>query len=313
MNKIIKMIYPLSDRDKLKRILEETNLSRSALAKALGVNYLAIYRWIEKGVKPHREKAQDIDELFKETVDLRPSICSLVKPLRDPIKTLKERQEIREEFILRMTFHSNAIEGNRLTMQETAMVIEGKLARGKEMFEMMEVVNHKNAVLHLLDVIKPGFKIDEAYVLKLHEIVLYNFNQKLPGRYRTGFINLTNTEKVVPNAQMVPLKMRQLLKNINHYGDDRIGKVARDHYEFESIHPFFDGNGRVGRLLMATQLLSQGLPPAVIEIDDQMQYYTALGKADQGEAKSMVQVICDGILKGYELLTMAMAEGKTAR
>lgn len=156
--------------------------------------------------------------------------------------------------------------------------------------------------MQVMSLIRPRFQIDEGYVLKLHSIVLYNFHDKLPGRYRTVLVHLTNTEKPLPSAQQVPVRMRQWLGTINQYGKDPIAKVARDHYDFESIHPFFDGNGRVGRLLMLTQLLSGGYPPAIIRIDDQYAYYFALGKGDLGDFRNLVQVVAPSVMRGYSLL-----------
>ena len=294
--------YPISDKVKLEKILQKTGVSRSELARRLEVSYKTIYRWLDKDIKPHLAQSRYIDQLFKEYVDLRNVVLELKKKLKDPIKILKINKKLRDHFFLEMTYNSNAIEGSRMTKKETEMAFEGRKVKGKEIFEILEAVNHKNALQFLMENIRANYKIDEKYILKLHEIIMYNFNDKLPGKYRTGFVNLTNTEVPLPSAQDVPLKMGKLLKEINRYGNDPIGKIARDHYEFEAIHPFFDGNGRVGRLIMITQLLSKGFPPAIIQIEDRYKYYMALGKGDKGDFSNIIQMICDSIIKGFELL-----------
>ena len=294
--------YSISDKEKLKKILQATGVSRSELARRLEVSYKTIYRWLDKDIQPHLAQSRDIDQLFKEYVDLRQVVISLKKGLEDPIKILKTNKAIRDKFFLEMTYHSNAIEGSRMSKKETAMAFEGKKVKGKEIFEILEAVNHKNALEFLMENIRPDFKIDEKYILRLHEIVMYNFNDKLPGKYRTGFVNLTNTEVPLPSAQEVPLRMGKLIREINRYGLDPIAKIARDHYEFEAIHPFFDGNGRVGRLIMVTQTLSKGFASAVIQIEDRYKYYMALGKADIGDFRNIVQMVCDSMIKGFELL-----------
>ena len=261
------MRYRQSDKEKLLQILSVTKISRSELAKRLEVPYKTVYRWLDKSVQPHPRQARDIDQLFKEYIDQRKIILDLIKKIINPIKLLKTNQKLRDAFFLEMTYESNAIEGSRMTKKETQEAFDGKNIPGKEMFEVLEAVNHRNALRFMLENVRPNFKITKEYILKLHEIVIYNFNNKLPGRYRDGYVNLTNTEKKLPSAQEVPLKMGQFIGQINKYGKDIIGKIARAHYEFEAIHPFFDGNGRVGRLIMITQCLSKGIAPAIIKAE----------------------------------------------
>ena len=294
--------FPVSDRDKLKALNREADLTRAELARLIEVPYQTLYRWMNKGVKPHPFSSRRIDDLFKQHVDLTPLVGGLKTQIKDPIRFLKENQAVQERFFLEMTYHSNAIEGSRMTIKETKTAMAGEEVKGKQPFEIFEVVNHKNALIEVMENVRPGFRIDEAYVLRLHSIVMYNFHDKLPGRYRTGFVNLTNTQKPLPSAQQVPIKMREFLREINRYGDKPVAKIARDHYEFEAIHPFFDGNGRVGRLLMLTQLLSRGYPPALIRLDDRYAYYVALGKGDLGDFKNLVQLVCESVLRGYQLL-----------
>jgi len=294
--------YPLSEREKLQALIREAGFSRSELARLIEVPYKTVYRWLDKKVHPHPFSSRRIDEFFKQHVDLMPVVERAKRDLGDPLRLLKHHPEIRDRFFLQMTYHSNAIEGSRMTIKETEAAMAGRAVRGKEPFEIFEAVNHRNALREVMERIYPGFRIDEEYILKLHSIVMYNFKDKLPGRYRTGHVNLTNTEKPLPSAQQVPLRMREFLREVNRYGDKPAAKIASDHYEFEAIHPFFDGNGRVGRLLMLTQLLSKGYPPALIRLDDRYAYYFALGKGDLGDFKNLVQMVCEAILQGYDLL-----------
>lgn len=291
-----------TDKEKLKALIREAGLTRSQLARLIEVGYRSVYRWIDQGVTPHPWARRRIDGLFKEHLDLTPVVEKLKNGLKDPIRILRKNRAVRDRFFLEMTYHSNAIEGSRMTKKETQKAIEGKTVRGKEPFEIFEAVNHRNALLEVLSQVRRGFRMTEEYVLKLHSIVLYNFHDKLPGRYRTGWVNLTNTEKALPSAQWVPVKMKTLLRQINRYGKRPLTKIARDHYEFEAIHPFFDGNGRVGRLLMLTQLLSRGYPPAIIRIEDQYAYYFALGKGDLGDFKNLIQMVCESVIRGYHLM-----------
>lgn len=292
-----------TDKAKLERLIKEAGLSLAEISRYLEVSYVTVYRWLNNDVQPHPAQSKHIDQLFKENIDIVPLIDELKKKIKNPIETLKNNKKARDSFFLEMTYNSNAIEGSRMTMKETKDAMDGKPVKGREFFEVLEAVNHKNAMIYLLGNIKPGFDITEEFILKLHSIIMYDFDNKLPGKYRTGYVHLTNTEVRLPSAQEVPIKIKHLVKNINIYGKQPLNKIASDHYEFEAIHPFFDGNGRVGRLIITAQLLSQGYPPAVIKVEDRYNYYLALSKGDLGDFRLMSQMLCDSVLRGFKLLS----------
>lgn len=303
-----KVLY--TDQEKLQALVREAGLTPTEIARALETTYRTVHRWMARGVLPHPQKRREIDELFKEHIDLSRVIDRAVQRLKNPLEKLRTNLELQERFFLLVTYHSNAIEGSRMSIQETELALQDKTVRGKEPFEVFEAVNHRNALKIMLEEAGPGFRMTEDYILKIHSVVMYNFHNKLPGKYRTGHVNLTNTEKTLPSAQMVPLKMKKLVRDMQQKRPEIIQAFARDHYEFESIHPFFDGNGRVGRILMMTQFLSCGYPPPVIRIDDQYAYYTALTKGDMGDTRHLTQMIADSVLRGYGLLEDGRLESR---
>jgi Fic family protein len=299
MNKI-----PETANDKLIHILKNVgNMTKSRLAKELETTYLNIHRWVENPDKLVRnvQMRRDIDSLFKKYIDIRPMVLGIVKAGKDPLEILKNDAKVRDRFFISMTYNSNAIEGNRMTERETELIFQDQTIKGK-VSDIMEVVNHRDAMIYLLNSVHQGFRVTEEYILCLHDKVMRGFDSKLPGRYRTGYVNITNTEVVVPNAQQVPVQMTKLLKTMNDYEMDVIGRVALTHHAFEVIHPFFDGNGRVGRLLMISQLLANGLPPAIVRYDDRYNYYWALDKANIKETEHIIQFVCDCILIGFTLI-----------
>jgi len=292
----------LDYKEKIDKIIQAIGISRSGLARRLEVSYKTVYRWIDKGVLPHRTKLREINQLFKQYVDLKDIVLQLRQEAEDPIKILKTNKAIRDRFVLDLTYHSNAIEGNHMTLREVEMSFGGGRIRDKEASDALEAVNHKKALEFLLDNVKSDFKINQEYILNLHKIIMHKFNDQLPGEYRTGGVNLPDVMKPLPLASDLPSRMNEFIKNINSYQKDVVNKIAHDHYQFEAIHPFFDGNGRVGRLIAITQSLSKGFAPVIIRVDDRKKYYLALGKADLGNYENIIEMIYQGLVRGYQLL-----------
>ena len=306
MNPIKNSQLPQTYQEKLVWIMNalKTN-NKSELARLLEIDYRQLHRWLDEGTLPSNIYRKEIDALYYEKVNINSVVLKKVQSLKNPIEKLKSKTKLREEFSVQMIYNSNAIEGSPMTERDTRAVMQGQLAKGiaKNLAAHMEIVNHKNAIRYVLETIHPHFKITEFYILKLHSLIMSGFMDHKPGEYRDGFVNLTNTDILTPNAREVPQKMRQLIQSMNNNNpkSDIIQKIAVDHFQFEIIHPFFDGNGRTGRLLMITQLLSQSLPPAIIRIQDRYHYYMGLEKCSLREYNYLSHLFAESILNSYSL------------
>ena len=210
-------------------------------------------------------------------------------------------RNLREDLIVRWTYHSNAIEGNTLTLQETKVALEGITIGGKSIREHLEAVNHKNAILLLEDLVQKNEPLTEWTIKSLHQLILKGIDDDNAGRYRTVNVRISGAEHLPPDQVRVPELMEQF---ITWYQTEAMGlhpveRAARVHSDFVKIHPFVDGNGRTSRLLMNLELLKAGYPPAVLPVERRLAYYMALD-ADHvhGETDAFVNMVADFVKEG---------------
>lgn len=197
------------------------------------------------------------------------------------LEFILNNKEYLEDLITRSTYHSNAIEGSTLTYAETYAILYNdnsfKIA-GKEPREIYEAINHKSALELVFENLKNENMFDERFIKKLNETI--NKNIKETQGFRTVQVFIQGSEHIPPEPEKVPNLMMYYIYNYNHDEQNIFDKIAKYHIEFEKIHPFEDGNGRTGRLLLNYELLKNNLPPIVIAKEDRVKYFEFLKNSD---------------------------------
>lgn len=186
-----------------------------------------------------------------------------------------------EDLITRSTYHSNAIEGSSLTYAETYAILYNDNSfkiGGKEPREIYEAINHKKALELVFKNLQNNDEFNEGFIRKLNETI--NRDIKDTEGYRTVQVFIRGSEHIPPAPEKVPNLMTYFIYNYNHDEQNIFYKLAKYHIEFEKIHPFEDGNGRTGRLLLNYELIKNNLPPVVISKDDRVKYFEILKNDD---------------------------------
>jgi Fic family protein len=178
-------------------------------------------------------------------------------------------------------YNSNAIEGNTLTLKETQIVLEyGITVKGKSLNEHIEAKNQAFALDYLVEEVKNKREIDKRVIKEFHQIVIGDINRNIAGKFRVEPVTIGGSETKTVNAFHIEEELDKLLKWYNNEKEmNIIDKVAVFHSKFEKIHPFLDGNGRTGRLLMNLELMKEGYPITIIKNEDRLDYYSALEKS----------------------------------
>lgn len=211
--------------------------------------------------------------------------------------TANQLSDVLDRFTINFTYESNAIEGNSLTLKDVTFLInEGEVLEGKNMRDIYETINTRKAFDWIMQH-KP--RINEKDILKLHEILIKDTGVSIGYKRLPNFL-LGRTVKTTPPAQ-VENEMREL---INWYNDSinlhPLQLTALFHGRFEKIHPFEDGNGRVGRLLINVILLNHGYPPLIIRKTQRVKYFHALDAFDQEHPDNLYWFLIEKYKKTYD-------------
>lgn len=218
--------------------------------------------------------------------------------------TLTMAKNLSEWIRTELTYTSNAIEGNTLSRLETASIIEKNLTvEGKTIQEHLEAVNHARAWELVNAMAREKRKITEHDILSIHQLILRNIDDANAGKYRTVSVRIAGSRAIMPN----PLKVPDLMANFIEWLNKRIYEnpveiAAEAHFKFVSIHPFTDGNGRVGRLVMNLILLKNNYPPAIIRKEDRTAYINSLEKGQTtGKLNNYFEIIYRAIERSLDI------------
>jgi len=264
------LVYNKREKGKFKKISKFLGYGNISKNKIINLKKEFKIEAISKRKYPHLTKEQviEIEELRQKYFDRTKSLSK------------EEFEQFEKSFFTELTYNSNAIEGNTLSLEQTDLILnEGIVPEGKNLREIYEVKNHKKAI----DFIK-NYKndVNELFILKLHSIILKDTSEKFAGRYRENPVRIFGSNTKFPDSYLVP----QLVKNLIHWYE----KNKKNYHSFElevifsmklvTIHPFVDGNGRISRLVMNYILKKNNYPWVNVYNKQRAEYLNAVRKAN---------------------------------
>ncbi len=242
-----------------------------------------------------------LDQGLQKRIEKKKEALNTLRPL--PVIAVKK---LREQFELEMTYNSNAIEGNSLTLKETFLVIsEGITIKGKPLKDHLEAKNHTEALAFVFDLIDKDKRhtFSEHLIRTLHQLVVLDTEKEWAGKYRTSNVLITGTDHKPSEAIQVPVLMGDLIDWLRTEKTKLhpVELSAILHHRMVHIHPFFDGNGRTARLAMNVFLLQNGYPLVIILKNDRKKYYRVLARADKGEYEPLVTFIAQAVERSLDI------------
>lgn len=304
--------------DKLKTLQRVTDKTQTELAELLGVSFATFNSWLNNRSVPRKKAQEKIELLYGEYIGVsnvdesalavkKQRIEMLQKAHPNPLEEIINRRDLYDTYVLELTYHTNSIEGSTLNEPEVkAVIFDNAVIPDKTAVEHQEAKNHQAALGYLFRQLNESSSlfITENDIKKLHSILMNGIYPDA-GRYRNHSVRIAGSRVVTANDVKIEELMKKNVKELNREMSDAFAHLAQVHAKFEQIHPFSDGNGRVGRLILHWLAIRYGLPPVLIKRDKKQAYYTYLERAQTMEEYVFLEsFICDSLLESYELLEM---------
>lgn len=284
--------------DGLERFLSAKRMTKTALAAELGISSKTMAK-MSRGEKIANHVLKRIADYFSCSVT---ELCTaksdnlILQTLRDE-KDAKISGGLYHELQVRMTYNSNHIEGSKLSEDQTRLIFETRTINatgGVPVDDIIETVNHFRAIDYVIDVAED--ELTEEIIKELHRILKQGtaddaLSWFAVGDYKKRANVVGGRETAKPKD--VPARMKALLSSYSAIDVITVDDIIAFHHDFESIHPFQDGNGRVGRLIALKECLHYGIVPFIIEDAKKAFYYRGLAEWEN-EKGYLIDTCLDG-------------------
>ena len=302
-----------NDINSLQALLDKTGWTQTELAQALSVSFATINRWLHAHASPQPGHRRAIARLYREYIGL--------PPIADADTThLLERAErcridhwphcwngnaaLERELIVDTTYNSNAIEGTTLSLRETERLLYAhENPPHRPFLDQLLTANYAAILKDILngnDILYPP---SQASIQQLHQRLFQGVRDDA-GRYSVYPRGIVGLNIQLPYPEDIPEEMARLVETRARGPQAKSAVVfmAETHAAFELIHPFGDGNGRIGRLLLAMQCLAFGYPPLIIEKVRKIEYYEVLEEAQRRSSAHLVRFIVEELERTATLI-----------
>ncbi len=243
-------------------------------------------------------------ELYKRIIEKKKKLSS-IRPLnKDQLKVIKK------QFIIEYVYNSTTIEGNTLTLNETKLILqEGITVGGKSLREQLDVINQKQAMEWIEEIVKKNKQIKEINILELHRLTLKGISDYLAGKYKISQNRILGSKLKTTPPYKVSFEIKQLVYEINTNKKlNPVELASHTHHELVRIHPFADGNGRTARLLTNLILMKAGFPPIIIQNRERKKYFDTLEKAHFGNIEEFTNFIGKKVEESLTLYLNALVK-----